>query len=80
MPDERLDEALEYADELVAARKPMPDTQPTRREFLAGWAEAIRALDEYHPLSEFGQDRSGDCSACDTQRAFIKAMRGGDDA
>ena len=76
MPDqERLDKALERAAE--EALKGHPYSQ--WRECYTGWAEAIRALDEYHPLSEFGQDRSGDCSACDTQRAFIAAMTGGDD-
>ena len=77
---ERLDAALELAAETLEGYKELgPILGPSEeaaQEYLAGWAEAIRALDEYHPLSEFGQDRSGDCSACDTQRAFIKAMLG----
>ena len=71
---ERVDEALERAAEQVEVLSHQPHLTKLHA-YLAGWAEAVRALEDMNHI----QRDDMKCAGCDAIRRFTDAMLGGSD-
>ena len=80
MTDERIDEALRRVAEILAEPYGRCCQTEAERAWLAGWAEAIRALSAEHESRKFTQDGEcggESCTSCKAFDLFVKAMLGG---